>query len=110
MAVKNGLDYGILSSSNFKEYVTTAWSFHVFSLAAHQNICIFLDDPELSSPKTAPPFTNRPTTAGGLKVPPARPRARNPANLMVATKSFMSKSEANDIKESIFAQLHEFEK
>jgi len=71
---------------------------------------IFLNDPELSSVKEIPPFTARPSTNGGLKLPPARPRPRNPSNPMDPPKSFMTKAEAEEMKKSIFDQLQEFDR
>lgn len=85
-------------------------NYHLSSLTTAQNIDVYLDDPDLSSPKGMPPFLIRPSTEGGLRMPPNRPRPRNPANPMVYPKSFMTKEEANEMKSSIFAQLEEFDR
>jgi hypothetical protein len=70
---------------------------------------MFLENPEYSAPKPPPPFVNRPETDGGLKLPPVRPRARNPANPIEARVNYMTKVEAEEAKVGIFAQLDEFE-
>ena len=74
-----------------------------------KNIDFFLGNPEYSTPKQPPPFVNRPDTNGGLKLPPVRPRARNPANPIEARVSYMTKEETEEAKAGIFAQLDEFE-
>lgn len=70
---------------------------------------MFLENPEYSIPKPPPPFANRPETNGGLKLPPVRPRIRNPANPIEARVSHMTKAEADEAKAGIFVQLDEFE-
>ena len=74
-----------------------------------KNIDMFLNDPEYSTPKQPPPFVNRPETNGGLRLPPVRPRDRNPANPIEARVSYMTKAEADEARVGIFAQLDEFE-
>ena len=74
-----------------------------------KNIDMFLENPEYSAPKQPPPFVNRPDTNGGLRLPPVRPRARNPANPIEARVSYMTKVEAEEAKAGIFTQLDEFE-
>ena len=74
-----------------------------------KNIDMFLKNPEYSTPRQPPPFTNRPETNGGLRLPPVRPRVRNPANPIEARASHMTKAEAEEAKSGIFAQLDEFE-
>lgn len=74
-----------------------------------KNIDMFLESPEYSTPKQPPPFVNRPETNGGLRLPPVRPRARNPANPIEARVSYMTRAEAEEAKTGIFAQLDEFE-
>ena len=70
---------------------------------------MFLENPEYSAPKQPPPFVNRTDTNGGLRLPPVRPRARNPANPIEARVSYMTKAEAEEAKAGIFTQLDEFE-
>jgi len=70
---------------------------------------MFLEDPEYSTPRQPPPFVNRPDTNGGLRLPPVRPRARNPANPIEARVTYMTKDEAEEAKAGIFTQLDEFE-
>ena len=70
---------------------------------------MFLKSPVYSTSKQPPPFVNRPETSGGLKLPPVRPRVRNPANPIEARVSYMTKAEAEEAKAGIFAQLDEFE-
>ena len=74
-----------------------------------KNIDIFLGNPEYSTPKQPPPFVNRPDTNGGLRLPPVRPRARNPTNPIEARVSYMTKEETEEATAGIFAQLDEFE-
>lgn len=74
-----------------------------------KNIGMFLENPEYSAPKQPPPFVNRTDTNGGLRLPPVRPRARNPANPIEARVSYMTKAEAEEAKAGIFTQLDEFE-
>lgn len=52
---------------------------------------------------------NRPDTNGGLRLPPVRPRVRNPTNPIEARVSYMTKAETEEAKAGIFAQLDEFE-
>lgn len=70
---------------------------------------MFLENPDYSAPRQPPPFVNRPENNGGLRLPPVRPRARNPANPIEARVSYMTKAEAEEAKTGIFAQLDEFE-
>jgi len=74
-----------------------------------KNIDMFLESPEYSAPKQPPPFVNRPETNGGLRLPPVRPRPRNPANPIEARVSYMTRTETEEAKAGIFAQLDEFE-
>ena len=74
-----------------------------------KNIGAFLDNPEYSTPKQPPPFVNRADTNGGLRLPPVRPRARNPSNPIEARVSYMTREETEEAKAGIFAQLDEFE-
>jgi len=74
-----------------------------------KNIAMFLSNPEYSAPKQPPPFVNRADTNGGLRIPPVRPRVRNPSNPIEARASYMTKAEAEEAKAGIFAQLDEFE-
>ena len=74
-----------------------------------KNIDMFLENPEYSVPKQPPPFVNRADTSGGLRLPPVRPRVRNPSNPIEARVSYMTKAEAEEAKAGIFAQLDEFE-
>lgn len=84
---------------------------HIIGLQAFvsKNIDMFLEDPEYSAPKQPPPFANRPETNGGLRLPPVRPRVRNPANPIEARASYMTRAEAEETKGGIFTQLDEFE-
>jgi len=74
-----------------------------------KNIGTFLENSEYSAPKQPPPFVNRADTNGGLRLPPVRPRARNPSNPIEARVSYMTKAEAEEAKAGIFAQLDEFD-
>jgi hypothetical protein len=84
---------------------------HILGLQAFdsKNIDTFLENPEYSAPKQPPPFSNRPETNGGLRLPPVRPRVRNPANPIEAQVSYMTRAEAEEAKGGIFTQLDDFE-
>jgi hypothetical protein len=70
---------------------------------------MFLENPAYSIPRQPPPFVNRPETNGGLRLPPVRPRVRNPANPIEARVSCMTRAETEEAKAGIFSQLDEFE-
>ncbi|KIJ16883.1 hypothetical protein PAXINDRAFT_10595 [Paxillus involutus ATCC 200175] len=75
-----------------------------------QNVTLFLTEPQGvwlgESPK---PATGIPDSSGNLRLPPFPPRGRNELNPHEAPRVHMSPDEANDAKNLIFRQLHEFD-
>jgi serine/threonine-protein phosphatase 4 regulatory subunit 2 len=62
-------------------------------------------------PPPAPPPASEPltTASGGLKLPPFPPRKLSEMHTNETPVSYMTKEQANEMKEFIFAQLNEFE-
>lgn len=77
-----------------------------------QNIIVFLSDAEQhtdvsnGSPRLA---TGIPDSSGNLRLPPFPPRKPNELNPIEAQKVHMNEEEANELKNLIFKQLHEFD-
>ncbi|KAG6336916.1 hypothetical protein ID866_2154, partial [Astraeus odoratus] len=78
-----------------------------------QNIAMFLADAqqhaEISEDLSKLPNTGIPDSAGNLRLPPFPPRKRNEMNPMEAPKVYMNQEEADEMKNLIFKQLHEFD-
>lgn len=69
---------------------------------------MFLSDMRHGPPPPRP-FSPHSLPNGGLRLPPFPPRKRSAMNATEAPVSYMSEQEANELKDSIFLQLHEFE-
>ncbi|KAI0005954.1 PPP4R2-domain-containing protein [Russula compacta] len=76
----------------------------------NQNIAAFLADIQdhKSSSIYVPPFSPRPSTNGGLKVPPFTSRERDESNPNEAPKVHYTSEEAEVVKATLFTQLDEF--
>jgi len=77
----------------------------------NQNIAAFLADAQShkSSSIYVPPFSPRPSTNGGLKLPPFTSRERDESNPNEAPKAHYTPEEAAVMKETLFTQLDEFD-
>ncbi|KIK94296.1 hypothetical protein PAXRUDRAFT_33584 [Paxillus rubicundulus Ve08.2h10] len=75
-----------------------------------QNVALFLTEAQgiwLGEPPQ--PATGIPDNTGNLRLPPFPPRGRNELNPHEAPRVHMDPDEANDTKNLIFRQLHEFD-
>lgn len=73
-----------------------------------QNIALFLvDDPQPMEPSK--PATGAVDSLGNLRLPPFPPRKPNEMNPHEIPKTRMNQDEANEMQNTIFRQLHEFE-
>jgi hypothetical protein len=74
-----------------------------------QNVSLLLAA-AANTPHGLPPpsFSPKPLPHGGLKLAPFPPRARNESNTHEALINYMSEDQANELKNVIFSQLHEF--
>ncbi|KAI6045651.1 hypothetical protein EDC04DRAFT_2877066 [Pisolithus marmoratus] len=92
----------------------TEWSQlrEMIKFKLEQNVSIFLSDAgqrtEVSNGSPKLP-TGIPDSSGNLRLPPFPPRNPNEMNLIEAPKVHMNQEEANDLKNVIFKQLHEFD-
>ncbi|KAI6150547.1 PPP4R2-domain-containing protein [Pisolithus tinctorius] len=92
----------------------TEWSQlrEMIKFKLEQNIVVFLSDAEQhtdvsnGSPRLA---TGIPDSSGNLRLPPFPPRKPNELNPIEAPKVHMNEEEANELKNLIFKQLHEFD-
>ncbi|KAL4077180.1 PPP4R2-domain-containing protein [Scleroderma yunnanense] len=76
-----------------------------------QNISVFLSDAEQGPQiiEAEPPNVGTPDSAGNLRLAPFPPRKRNDLNPVDTPKVYMNREEANEMKDAIFKQLHEFD-
>lgn len=81
----------------------------MFSLGIFlKNIALFLTDP--AQPMEPPkPATGAVDSSGNLRLPPFPPRKPNEMNPHEIPKARMNQDEANEMKNRILRQLHEFE-
>jgi serine/threonine-protein phosphatase 4 regulatory subunit 2 len=76
-----------------------------------QNIAAFLADAQAQKSTSiyVPPFSPRPSTNGGLKLPPFPSRERDESNPNEAPKAHFTSEEAAAMKETLFTQLDDFD-
>ncbi|KAH9001350.1 PPP4R2-domain-containing protein [Lactarius akahatsu] len=74
-----------------------------------QNIAAFLADSHKTSSIYVPPFSPRPSTNGGMKLPPFTSRERDESNPNEAPKAEYTAEEAVAAKETIYSQLDGFD-
>lgn len=77
-------------------------------LVLAQNIALFLAD-NAQPVEPSKPATGVVDNSGNLRLPPFPLRQPNEMNLHETPKARMNQDEANEMKNSIFRQLHEFE-
>lgn len=102
----------ILNQIASTDVVETTWSKlrDIVKYKISQNIDTYLSEGNpLVDLSSVHDFSPRPSTSGGLKLPPFAPRPRDENNPNVIPKVHLSKEEADEMKETIFAQLHDFE-
>ncbi|KAH9043316.1 PPP4R2-domain-containing protein [Lactarius pseudohatsudake] len=75
----------------------------------HLNIAAFLADSHKTSSIYVPPFSPRPSTNGGLKLPPFTSRERDESNPNEAPKAEYTVEEVAAAKETIYSQLDGFD-
>ncbi|KAI0064653.1 hypothetical protein BV25DRAFT_1882024 [Artomyces pyxidatus] len=95
------------------DIVETEWPLlrDIIKFKINQNIASFLEDAAKlnDSASYIPPFSPRPSTAGGLKIAPFTLRDRNEMNPNEAPKSSLSEPEAAEVKDGLYSQLDSFE-
>ena len=75
-----------------------------------KNIALFVADAEkLQDTSTTSPVSYRPSTPGGLKLPPFPARLPEDADVNPAPKNWPSDAEITQAKESIYEQLESFD-
>ena len=82
---------------------------HSLLTASCQNIGAFLADSHKTSSIYVPPFSPRPSTNGGLKLPPFTSRERDESNPNEAPKAEFTEEEAAAAKEILYSQLDGFD-
>ncbi|KAH9966585.1 PPP4R2-domain-containing protein [Russula dissimulans] len=84
---------------------------NIIKYKIEQNIAAFFVDAQdhKSSSIYVPPFSPRPSTNGGLKLPPFTSRERDESNPNEAPKAHYMPEEAATIKTTLFSQLDEFD-
>ena len=82
---------------------------HSLLTASYQNISAILADSHKTSSIYVPPFSPRPSTNGGLKLPPFTSRERDESNPNEAPKAEFTEEEAAAAKEILYSQLDGFD-
>lgn len=91
-------------------YLRAGIARHSFTWSC-QNIAAFLADAQAQKSTSiyVPPFSPRPSTNGGLKIPPFPSRERDESNPNEAPKTHFTPEEAATLKETLFTQLDDFD-
>ncbi|TFK54946.1 PPP4R2-domain-containing protein [Heliocybe sulcata] len=102
----------ILEQVASTDIVETAWQKlrDVIKYKISQNVDLYLSEvKDQADESSLLSFSPRPSTSGGLKLPPFPPRPNNELNPNVIPKVHLAQEEANGMKKAIFVQLHEFD-
>jgi serine/threonine-protein phosphatase 4 regulatory subunit 2 len=80
----------------------------IIKFKVDKNVAMFLAESR-PSPPMPHPITSHPLAVGGLKLPPFPTRKRVDINANEPPVNFMNERQANDLKNIIYDQLHEFD-